>query len=829
MEGVGGTAGVAAAAHAVCSRTRREDSPWWEVDLGDTFPVRCIRVHHPDRRMQATKAGATPYVDISPFWVMTGAVGFGPRSWEGAREEAIMARRYASHGKLTIWDLGLNKFARSVRVQVEGVKSLQLARVEVIKGGGTRQAQETIRQHLTHRLRSGVRGNVEDPIPKVSSTFPAPGARPRRASEHTMMVKRLQRFYEKEAVGKGQGHGHGQGLDHGEEDGQGRGQELGQGQGQGQAQTQAQGQGQGQGPGQGPGASQQKEWFPGSSGWQLARADGVAGVTKNRDETGGKRLHMYPPEGGEGDRGSRRRKGEGRGKKSQSAWRSQRECVSELFLRAEVGYGWVDEWHGQERRIRGPYSEGDVAVLERLFLQWATGDGDKPGPEAAANVVDSRLRLDPGELCGDLRRLQLQVQTKASNKNYPALTDIRESALLLQVFSSGIIESLPDALARVEAQLPQERRPLSLGWTEFLGLMRHCSTGTTAGISSLFKKTHDHKLDFLMRKRRRPPPPPRTALAQCQGFHPKGGNGSRDGRVAGASTRAGATAGSSTPGAMEMGATSAQDGRGGMATPATTPSKRAQTAPARADKRGSGGGPQSMEEEDGMMSVSTSGVRGNRGGLGEGRCGGRASGGGGRGASDVEDRGEGGNKRRGKNGEGAPAAPMASIMRPQGKDLVGLGYPAALERRRCRQRECLERAPPPDMEPKRPYKTCGLCQLPYPADSLAASVSFKVLGAFLEMAGAPSGRFGRKSARLCAYHRLNVCVYCSQFFNPDYPGGVVHPLGQGHSRHRRHRRLGLHGGKQHGAAALERVVSSPAGDRVTEGNGLIPFFDDRFP
>ncbi|CAN0039339.1 unnamed protein product, partial [Choristocarpus tenellus] len=114
-------------AHA-CSRTRREDSPWWEIDLGDTFPVRCIQVHHPNRRTQAKKAGASPFIDIAPFWIMTAAAAIGPGSVEKAQERAIMARRYPSHGKLTVWNLGLNVFARTVRVQAEGLKSLQLAR-----------------------------------------------------------------------------------------------------------------------------------------------------------------------------------------------------------------------------------------------------------------------------------------------------------------------------------------------------------------------------------------------------------------------------------------------------------------------------------------------------------------------------------------------------------------------------------------------------------------------------------------------------------------------------------------------------------------------------
>lgn len=121
-------AAAAAAAARTCSRTRRENQPWWEVDLGGAFPVRCIRVHHPDRRTEATKAGASPFVDVSPFWIMTSARAIGEASPEEAKELALSSKRVGSHGKITVWNLGVNHFAAAVRVQAEGVKSLQLAR-----------------------------------------------------------------------------------------------------------------------------------------------------------------------------------------------------------------------------------------------------------------------------------------------------------------------------------------------------------------------------------------------------------------------------------------------------------------------------------------------------------------------------------------------------------------------------------------------------------------------------------------------------------------------------------------------------------------------------
>lgn len=99
-----------------------------QVYLGGVFPVRCIRVRHPDRRTEATKAGALPYVDVAPFWIMTASGPIGEMEPKKARGVAIASKRFSSHKKVTVWDLGVNHFAASVRVQAEGVKSLQLAR-----------------------------------------------------------------------------------------------------------------------------------------------------------------------------------------------------------------------------------------------------------------------------------------------------------------------------------------------------------------------------------------------------------------------------------------------------------------------------------------------------------------------------------------------------------------------------------------------------------------------------------------------------------------------------------------------------------------------------
>ncbi len=48
-----------------------------------------------------------------------------------------------------------------------------------------------------------------------------------------------------------------------------------------------------------------------------------------------------------------------------------------------------------------------IDTFQEIFFRCAFGDDSEA--RATASVADQSLRLDPGELCGDLRRLQLQV------------------------------------------------------------------------------------------------------------------------------------------------------------------------------------------------------------------------------------------------------------------------------------------------------------------------------------------------------------------------------------------------------------------------------------
>lgn len=406
------------------------------------------------------------------------------------------------------------------------------------------------------------------------------------------------------------------------------------------------------------------------------------------------------------------------------------------------------------------------------------------------------------------------------------------------------MEALPDALARAEAQLPAAQRPLGLDWTRFLGVMGLCLEGAYKGtgllapsaVARLFEEKTDDRLEFLTRRRSRLPPrsfAQDTAAARNERNQRRG-----------------------FPGAGVVAESHGIEGASGM-----TP--RGVTGVA-ADASGSVAGGFSSVEDASVREAGSSIDAGDDGFLGSSADGGV---GGSRGstrqegtpettAGNAQDQDGGGGVDNGwgtgRRGRGGGAAALKSLLRPQARHEVFKGYGEAVSRRRERQREALGRAPEPDVEPTRAYKPCGLCQAPFPVESLVSTVSLKVLGTFLAMAGAPSERFERKASRLCALHRLPLCVYCSQFFDPDYPGGVVPPKGftaiadsggSGGGGSRRRRR----GREANGDVSLSpsrcmpssspsvsssesfKLSGQPPFSVAVEANGLVPFFDDRFP
>ncbi|CAM9811831.1 unnamed protein product, partial [Laminaria digitata] len=472
---------------------------------------------------------------------------------------------------------------------------------------------------------------------------------------------------------------------------------------------------------------------------------------------------------------------------------------------------------------------------QELFFRCLLGDDVEA--RAAATVSDPLLRLDAGELCGDLRRLQLQVQTNAGGKSKtPILVAVRESPnLFQQLLSSGVVETLPDAFARAEAQLPPAHRPLCLDWTRFLGVMGLCLEGACGGagtvaasaVAHLFEETRDEKLDFLTRKRSRLPPssgiPQNTGRQQQQqerGFSPtpSGGGGGGGGR----GTRGGGVIA----------------GRLGLAGSTTILGTWAASSSVDDGSLREGGGSFDTGDDTTMeLSFSAGGGAGSRTGPGTGPgtgTGARIGTGQKRGQSLTASHGRGwaGVGARGRRrARGGSSAALRSLLRPQARHEVFRGYGVAVERRRGRQREAMRRAPEPDVEPTRAYKPCGLCQAPFPVDSLRGTVSLKVLGNFLARAGAPSERFERKASRLCALHRLRLCVFCSQFFDPDFPGGIVPPGGYTAKRGGDIRSGGdVRSGSDVGGGVNSRVSGDDDGyTGVGGGNGLVPFFDDRFP
>lgn len=112
-------------------------------------------------------------------------------------------------------------------------------------------------------------------------------------------------------------------------------------------------------------------------------------------------------------------------------------------------------------------------------------------------------------------------------------------------------------------------------------------------------------------------------------------------------------------------------------------------------------------------------------------------------------------------------------------------------------------------------------------ESLVATASLKVVGNFLAKSGAPNERFERKASSVCALHRLPLCVFCSQFFDPDFPDGIVPPRGYA-SKYApsTSTRNGIGAGNNSGEG---NNCKSRTPVHTPEANGLVPYFDDRFP
>ncbi len=107
------------------SRTRREFEAWWECTLDNMYPIKSIIVHKKDDGKYK----------MNPFWIFVTAAPLSTLRVNESKRHAIAAAMVDDDGSKITWKLPKNTVAGNVRIQVEGVKSLQLAQVEIIKGG----------------------------------------------------------------------------------------------------------------------------------------------------------------------------------------------------------------------------------------------------------------------------------------------------------------------------------------------------------------------------------------------------------------------------------------------------------------------------------------------------------------------------------------------------------------------------------------------------------------------------------------------------------------------------------------------------------------------
>lgn len=277
-------------------------------------------------------------------------------------------------------------------------------RVEVIKGGGTQQAKDAIQQQHSLRMRqldsrrrqdrpSGLNiasdGSVGGATTNSSSTINL-HTRSRRVSEHTMTVRRLQRFYAGKESGGESGHGP-----------KSREAESGN---LGRAVPNA------TSPASGAvvGAAAQSSATPaaeiGRSGPTSSSAgaagkivSAIAAVGGGSGGSGGDA--WTATEGSAGGPSSGPGKGHASGQpaaanqpRTSSPSKGRRnkasmppENVPRLLLRAMVGYDWVDEFNGREVRVRGAFTERDVGVLEVcICCAWSKGDS---GADSSGTVA----------------------------------------------------------------------------------------------------------------------------------------------------------------------------------------------------------------------------------------------------------------------------------------------------------------------------------------------------------------------------------------------------------------------------------------------------------
>ena len=108
--------------------------------------------------------------------------------------------------------------------------------------------------------------------------------------------------------------------------------------------------------------------------------------------------------------------------------------------------------------------------------------------------------------------------------------------------------------------------------------------------------------------------------------------------------------------------------------------------------------------------------------------------------------------------------------------VAGFEYVNEMDARKERMRELHARvAVTPKINPALNRKNCSLCLLSFPLDALGSSVTIKCLKELSKSWGVTFQKLGLgiPNSSLLMQHRVPICAFCSQFFDPDSKTGLA--------------------------------------------------------
>lgn len=89
------------------------------------------------------------------------------------------------------------------------------------------------------------------------------------------------------------------------------------------------------------------------------------------------------------------------------------------------------------------------------------------------------------------------------------------------------------------------------------------------------------------------------------------------------------------------------------------------------------------------------------------------------------------------------------------------------DERREHQEQMRLAAPPPDITPRLPHKTCAVCLFQFPGDALIESVTVKSLANLFTRLNLPPDKYTtRLDFGMNKFYRIPICVFCNQLFDP---------------------------------------------------------------